>query len=314
MPKDADEQAKIGEYYLVRKKYAKAADHFKLSLELNDQPGIIKRNLGIAYWHLGAKEEAGKLIESNWDNDIPEYLRAMQSVGLQKQAITKIFPLLAAKLSNEEDIGDLLDPIAKSFASEKEKADFFLKLANAGKDDALPAEKMIREGLIANEYRPQFYEKLLKPMSAEIYNYEFQEIVQRGYSQEDAEEIYDHEHSFPENISENLDKLSLLFSYLNDLIVSGNRGKAKKFLTKLEGFYQGKAPRDSELRLYHLQLFGGNWRKFVGIEVSETVTNPQEPSINRLNAALELLNKLNRQRKPISFGRFLRKNVGFGTI
>lgn len=296
-PNDASEQAKLGEYYLAKKDFAKAKNHLELSLELDDKPSLVKRKLGVAYWNLGQKENALKLIETDSDSDMIVYLETMQSIGLQRQACQKLLPVLVGKLDENEDIEALIYPIAKSFDSEKDKADFFLKLTNGSKNNELILQKIIQFELVSKEYRQPFFEKLLNQMSNDLVNYEFQEIANHNFSQEDAEEIYDHEHNFAEDNRERFDKLTSQVEYLEYLIDLGKTTEAKKLLSKIEADYKGNAPRSSILRLYHLQLFGGNWQKFVGIEVSDLVTNPQLPSINRLNSAVKVLDKLNRRKE-----------------
>lgn len=296
-PNDANEQAKIGEYYLAKKQFAKAKNHLELSLELNNESNSVKRKLGVVYWNLDNKKEAEKLLESGWDSDTIDYLEIMESLNLQRQAVQKLLPLLIKRLEEGEDIEVLIYPIAGSFKSEKDKAEFFLKLVNGSSNNDLVLQKIIQFELVAKEYRQPFFEKLLNQMSDDLYNYEFQEIDKRTFSQEETEEIYDHEKNFEEKGRERFDKLTFQIEYLEYLIDLGKIAEAKKALSKIENDYKGNAPRPSIIRLYHLQLFGGNWHKFIGIEVSDTVINPKPPSINRLNDAVELLKRLNRQKE-----------------
>ncbi|HRH46688.1 MAG TPA: hypothetical protein PKY82_33900, partial [Pyrinomonadaceae bacterium] len=223
--------------------------------------------------------------------DIPTYLQTLKNIGLQHQAQEKIFPILVEKVKQDEKIDDLITVILESFDSEQEKADYFLKICQKTNEKSL-TQMLIDQSLIAKEFRQPFYEILVHLNAYNSSDYEFEEIAGRTFSNEDAEEIYDHEKDFQ---LEEIDSLKWQRDYLEYLLEIGKNAEAKTLIVQIENDLKGKSSRPVWLCVAHLQIIGGNLQKFIGIEVTDNVTEMKPPNIERLNEAVTMLRKVRRE-------------------
>ncbi len=294
LPKDASEQVKLGKYYLAKNELAKAREHFELSLELDNENAEDLAIIGETLWRLGDKQKAVEVFEKVLSKSIPIYLQTMQRLGLEHHAQENIIPILVQKEKKNEDLEEFLYPIAKSFDNERSKAEFLLKLTDKLKDSTLVLQKIIQNELIALEFRQLFYEKLFTKMEFDSTDYEFETIARRAFSNEDAEEIYDHEKDFAEANRERNDKYTFQYDYLEFLLKLNKTPEAKKLILQIESEMKGKFPRPFSLRLKHFQLFSEDLEKIVSIRVTDNVKDIKPPSIERLNEAVMLLKNLKR--------------------
>lgn len=294
LPKEASEQTKLGEYYLAKNELEKAEAHILLARELDENDIYSLAKWCKILWAKGEKEKAQKLLEKLLTKSEWLYLNTMREIGLAKQAQTKLLPILSKKLDEGEDIEDVIYKLAKSFDSEKAKADYFYNLVSQGRESRLVLQKTIQFELVAKEFRQPFYEKLLSKMEFDYNDYEFAEISRRTFSNEDAEEIYDHEKDFAEPSRERFDKYTFQFDYLEFLLNNGKIADAKKLIIQIESEMKSKFPRPFSLRLNHYLLLGGNLQRIVGIKVTDNVTDVKPPSTERLNEAVEMLRKAKR--------------------
>jgi hypothetical protein len=295
LPKKAFEQRAVGEYYLAKNEVEKAESHILIARELDENDIYSLAKWCRILWMKGEKEQAkvgfDKLLKrSNW-----LYLDTMREIGLTNQAHEKLLPVLIKKLDDGEDIEEVIYKLADSFDSEKGKAEYFYKLVSEGKESRLISQKIIQFELVAKEFRQPFYEKLLSEFEAEYNDYEFAEISRRTFSNEVAEEIYDHEKDFAEASRERFDKFTFQYDYLEFLLANGKTADAKKLILQIENEMKGKFPRPFSLRLHQYLFFGGSLQKLVGIKVTDNVTNAKPPSIERLNEAVEMLKKAERE-------------------
>ncbi|MEK7723408.1 MAG: tetratricopeptide repeat protein [Acidobacteriota bacterium] len=291
LPKDAKEQAKIGEYYLARNELEKANEHFQISLELDGENAYVLAKAGETLWRLGDKQKAEEVFSYVLNKDVSIYLQTLKNIGLQRQAQENVYPILVSKINWTQEIDGLVSAVAQSFDSENEKAEYFLKLCKEANERDF-TEKILKQNLVAKDFRELFYKLLVKSTNNNSYNYEFEEIARRTFSNEDAEEIYDHEKDF--KIGEE-DSLNWQREYLDFLIEKGKNIEAKQLILQIENDLKGKSSRPEWLRLGHLQIIGGNLQKFVGIEVTDNIMEVKPPSIERLNEAVKLLNISQRQ-------------------
>jgi cellulose synthase operon protein C len=292
LPKDASEQAKLSEYYLAKNDLEKAREHFELSIELGNEDVESLANYGETLWRIDEKEKAEEVFEELLKKDIPIYLQTLQKLELHKQLVEKILPVLVQKDEDEEDLEELIYPIADTFDNESEKANYFLKLVDKLKNPKLVLQKIIQNQVIAKEFRQPFFERLLSEMEFESNDYQFEEISRRTFSNEVAEEIYDHEKDFAEAQRERFDKFTYQYDYLEFLLEMNKIAEAKKLVSQIENEMKGKIPRPISLRLIRFQLFGGNLQKIVGIEVTENIKLAKPPSIERLNETVAMLRKI----------------------
>ena len=290
LPKDASEQAKLGDYYLAKNELEKSKAHFQLSLELNAGNVEVTAKLGETFWRFGEKQKADECFTKVLKNDALIYLQTLTKLKLQRQAQDKLFSLLVEKIKNKEPIDGLLLSVADSFVSENEKAAYFLELSRLSDDENL-VETLIDRNFIAKTFRQPFYDILVKSNNFNNNNYEFEEISRRAFSNEDAEEVYDHENNFK---LEEVSTLNRRREYLDFLLENGKFSDAKKLIKKVEDELKGKLPRPVWLRLAHFQLSGGNLQKIVGIEVTDKVVSVKLPDLERLNEAVAMLKKTNR--------------------
>jgi hypothetical protein len=214
-------------------------------------------------------------------------VQTLKRLGLQRQAQEKIYPILVEKSSLGNDADSLLTAVANSFDSENEKAQYFTRLCKEANYQDF-TEKIIQQNLIGKDFRQPIYENLIKYRNFLHSDYEFEEISQRTFSNEDAEEIYDHEKDF-KLVDE--DSLKWQHEYLDWLIEKGKTAEAKRLILQIESDIKGKTPRPVWLRLGHLQIIGGSLQRFVGIEVTDNVPNVKLPNIERLNGVVAMLKR-----------------------
>jgi tetratricopeptide (TPR) repeat protein len=291
LPRDANEQARLGEYYLAKNEPEKARQHFQLSLELDRENTYVQARLGETYWRLNEKPKAETIFGELLQTDPENYFRTLRKLRLQQTARERLLPIVIAKLEADEKIDDLLRLMADSFLSDREKAAFFITLCRGAHGDRL-AENIIRQKLVPTEYHQPFYEILVKSNRLAGSDYVFEEIVRRTFSDEVAEEIYDHENDFE---AEEIESLKWHREYLEFLLDRGKDSAAKSLILQIEKDLQGKYPRPVWLRLARFQIFGGNMQNIIGIAVTDNVPDPKPPSIERLNAAAAVLRKAKRE-------------------
>lgn len=290
LPNAAGEQAKLGEYYLAKNDLEKAREHFQISLELNEENTSARAKLGEILWRLGERQKADEIFADLLEKDVPIYLQTLKNIGLHRQGLEKAFQFLWIHLQDDQKDSVLLEPVLQTFDSEGEKADYFLKICQKMDNEEF-TEKLLKQGYIAKEFRQPFYARLIKSNNYNSYNYEFEEVVRRTFSNEEAEEVYDHEKDFVLKDDENLIWQREL---LENLLENGKNAEAKKLILQIESELKGKLPRPIWLRLAHYQLFGGNLQRLIGIEVTDNVANTKPPSVERLNEAVAMLRKLKR--------------------
>lgn len=289
LPKQASQQTKLGEFYLGKNELEKANEHFQISLELDNENIETLAKSAETLWRIGEKEQAGKILEKVLTQADWLYLETMTRLNLRQQAQLKLLPYLISKIDQDKDVEDIIYRLAQGFDSEKKKAEYFLRLANESKKSEALVQKIIQFELVSKEFRQPFYEKLLSKLEYESSNYEFEEISRRTFSNEDAEEIYDHEKDFADAPRERDDKFTYQYDYLEFLLENSKTTEAKRLILLIENEMKGRFPRPILLRLKHFELFGGNLQKLVGIEVTNNVKEPKPPSIERLNAVITLL-------------------------
>lgn len=294
LPKDASEQAKLGEYYLAKNKLEKSKQHFELSFELNNENVADLASYAETLWLSGERQKAEEIFADILEKNIPVYLQTMQKLKLQRHNIENTIPILVAKEAENKDLEEFIYPIANSFDNESEKANYFLKLTNEIKNARFILQKIIQHEIIAKEFRQPFYERLLSKIEFDANDYEFEEISRRTFSNEVAEEIYDHEKDFADASRERYDKFTFQYDYLEYLLETNKIAEAKKLILQIENEMKGKFPRPFSLRLAHFNLFGGDLQKIVGIRVTDNVKEIKLPNIERLNESVAMLRKIKR--------------------
>src|SRR5205085_8660746 len=136
-PHDANEQAKLGRWYLDAHEPQRALEHLQLALEAQPDDEQLRADLGAAYFMRGDKERA----RAEWrqiiarDNPAPAscalFLRTLAAHGLTDEARAQLLPILSVQLKKlsagwrgdeaqqSKDFADyksLLHALADSFA------------------------------------------------------------------------------------------------------------------------------------------------------------------------------------------------------
>ena len=319
-PQSADEQARLGVFYLTKNDPENALEHLRLAAEINPDDKNIKANLGAVYFLTNSEKKARDIWkeiiadENGSVEDTELYLQTLSKYGLQTQARQDIFPLLVKKLKEKDqgdngyyqndkqklpaDLKNFLGRLAKSFESETVQADYFQKLVSAVPNNTLLPEMLINDSLIAESRRAPFYEILIgRSAVLSSSDYEYEAVVEKTYSTREAEEVFDVENDFKVTEPEG-EHLLWQKEYLIYLLHIGANPKAQNLLSEIENEINRRYARPEWLRLAEIRLHlrQGNPAKileeakhFVGIAVRPDTPSVKPPSVERLNDVLQIL-------------------------
>lgn len=313
LPESADEQFKLGAYYLGQNNYPKAIEHLKLSIETENAAIDDKRKLstlGAAYFKLGSKDMADKLwlqvIENKELEDAIVLIQTLQKYELSSEA-RKIFPNIIIKFlsqsnaDNSEEFRTLIKAVSTSFTSEKEKTAYFLQIMQQRPTDKSLGKMLIKENLIDEKNQAVFYELLLnRTEQISDYDYQFQ-TVSKGFlsNQSEVESVYDAEKNYKIEEPEN-ERYKLQKTYCEYLIKRGENAEAERIISQIESELSNNFARPDWLRLtkIRLQIRRGKFdsveaKRFIGIEFSDAAKEIKLPSVERLNEILRVLREEN---------------------
>jgi cellulose synthase operon protein C len=307
LSRNADEQAKLGEFYLQRNAYDEAIEHFRLALE-SDEKIATWAKLGAAYYAAGKTD----LATDAWKTALAEadvessliYFQILRKYGLAEKARENLAPVIVGFLvSNNADdsinFQALIRDVAASFGdAETPKAAYFRRILNERKTDTSLAEMLVNESLIGENERHEFYELLIaRSEASSYYDYSFAPYLQRNWA--DAELIYEQENEYKTDEPEN-ERYEWQKKYLEFLIDRRDNQRAEQTIAIIEKDLSGRYARPAWLRLakINLQIRGGKFdlpeaEKFVGIIASESATEIKAPSVERFNDVLMVLKKEN---------------------
>ena len=314
-PRDMGEQFKLGTFYLQMGEPKKAIEHFLSALELSPEDESALAHLGAAYYLAGESAEAEKawrrLLTGKTLSGYSVYFQALQNFGLAEKARADVFPITVEYLKKDsddlEEFINLIRLIAASFSSEKEKADYFLKICSAvSPGDTVLAKNLLSESLISEDERNLFYEILTSntdDSSSYDSDYEFTSVLQRTLSADEAEAIFDQENEYKAAGEPTNDRYGWQREYLELLVKQRDAAKARTLVAQIEKKLAGRYARPEWLRLIkmRLQMREGNFQlinaeRFVGISLnSSVVADIKPPSVERLNNVLRLLKEENLQ-------------------
>jgi len=323
-PQDADEQAKLGRWYLEKQEAKKAIEHLQIALEMKSGEPSIVADLGTAYFVSGDKKKAHELWESLINGEemsfdsMNIYLETLKRNGLADEARTRLTNETIASLNEyrfedyvQESYGKKLDipknlirVLADSFekkeAGEAVKARYFLKLYESVPKVSLLPEMLIRENLVQRKYLVLFYRILIResePINHYDYDYDFQPFV-NGYEETDtAEETFEHQNSF-EFEETSAEVLKYQHELLDLLIESSQEKEAANLISEIEKELSGKYVRPVWLRIAKARLLLRSGRKaeavsllrhLVGTETDKSVGVVTSPNFERLNESTAML-------------------------
>ncbi len=176
-PRNAEEQEKLGEFYLKRNELKAAIEHFQLAMELENsvvEDRTKMSALGTAYFKMGNRKYAEELWAQVLEDETIEsgaiYFQILQTYELSEQGREKL-PLIIVKFlqtsnaDNSEDFQTLIRAVADSFDNEAQKSAYFQAILQKRPTDTSLAAMLVNENLIDKSEQPKFYELLIKPES-----------------------------------------------------------------------------------------------------------------------------------------------------
>ena len=309
LPRDPQEQIKLGTYYLNKKDYENAVAHLRLAAELSDRNNELQAILGAAYYLAGRKAEA----ENTWTDlfkELPDdqqteisllIAQTLHRYDLVTQIRVPLSQIVVKYLENNDadnspEFQKLIRIIADSFGDEAEKATYFNQILTNRPTDKSLAEMLIDENLIGENQRSQFY-KLLIERNREIdyRDYSFQAVQQRIFDYAEAELIYDQETDYaPEE--PDYERLTWQKRFVEFLLQKRETAEANRLITEIETDLKTIYARPLWLRTAKitLQIRTGNYdsaeaEKIIGITVPESATEIKPPSLERFNEIVRIL-------------------------
>ncbi|HQU83018.1 MAG TPA: tetratricopeptide repeat protein [Pyrinomonadaceae bacterium] len=307
LPKNADEQAKLGEFYFEKNDMKSAVEHLSLAVEIEPENKEFWATLGAIYLKVGKNDFAEKTFKNvfteNSESEQLLYFQILKKYGFAEKAredsLPKIVQFLEkADVDDHEKLQKLIREIASSFTEENEKAIYFKEILRRRPTDRSLAKMLLDENLLAKNVRNDFYEILISRLDNSDYygaDYDFQANAEKFWSQSDAESVYEQENNFEAEETEN-ERISRQREFLELLLEQGENTKAEKIIAEIEAEINEKFVRPVWLRAakINLQIRGGNVdfegiERFIGISVSDSATQIIPPNVERFNTVLEIL-------------------------
>ncbi len=319
-PNSADEQARLGAFYLAQKDTKNAFEYLRVAVEMKPGDKNIKANLGAVYFQTGEPEKAREMWagiiagENTSIEDGELYLQTLREYGLAAEAREKLFSLVVKNLKENdpgkenyydgkkpelpENFKNLIRQLAESLDSGAAQAAYLQKFTVAIPTSILLPQMIINESLIAEDNRALFYEMLIARhsiSSSSDYNYEA--VLEKTYNTETAEEIYDIENNYKHSQPE-YERINWQKKYLDFLLARSENDEAQKLIADIESELNRHYSRPEWLRLARMkvQIRQGDLAKtqdaaksFIGIEPKADVPTVKPPSIERLNDFLQIL-------------------------
>lgn len=315
-PNDANEQVKLGKFYLEQKDFGRAFEHFNLANEKNPNDVSIKINLGVCYFQLGEPQKA----EQIWNNSIESetasiadaeiYLKTLSEYGQAAKARENLKPFLIHRLKNysesgfsekteNENLNNFIQFLSKTFRDEEKQFIFFEDITKAVKYNSFLPEIVVRKQLVSRKYLGEFYQLLIgqsAKLSVYEQDYDFTSLSKGNFSDEEAEFLLDQHKNYEISESQN-DRLIWQKEYLEFLLTENRNQEAEKLIEEIEFSLQEKFARPVWLRLAKIRLALREnspsafeyIEKFVGIEVSPNAAEVKPPNIERLNDVITVL-------------------------
>ena len=313
-PRNADQQIKLGVYYLNKKDLNAADEHLRLAVELEPENKTAWTYFGAAKYLADKKDEARKswavvLSDETRIKDLPPLLQTLEKYGLAKQAREFASPVIVDYLKNANADGspesqNTIREIARSFTDENEKSIYFRDILRQRPTDVSLAAMLVNENLIAKNRQAEFYETLLErdPKSTGE-DYDYMNITRRVWTQEDAESIADQENGY-KIVEPNNQRFAHCKNYLALLVELREDQKAQRLIAIIEKDLTNRYALPPEIRLaqIRLKIRAGQFdaaqiERYVGISVSDSATEIHPPSVERFNDILQILKKENREKE-----------------
>ena len=317
-PHNSDEQYKLGAFYLEKGELKPAIEHLRLAIEADnfavDQNAKLSV-LGTAYFKIGrrdyAEETWARFLDGGSIQNGVIFFQTLQQYGLSKVAQTRVAPLIVkflvtANADNSEDFQKLIRAVAASFADEAKKSAYFQAILQKRPTDVSLAAMLVNENLIAQNEQKPFYESLInRSADLDYADYNFKSVVEKSWTKEDAESIYEQENEYKTEEPESK-KYDWQKKYLELLTSERDNAKAAQMILEIETEINNRYMRPAWLREAKIRLAirenKFEWteaERFVGITVSDSVTEIKPPNVGRFNEVLQILKEENKNSEAI---------------
>jgi Flp pilus assembly protein TadD len=326
-PADADEQARLGRWYLEQRDFGHAKEHLTLAHDAQPEDKTILADLGSAFFLSGDSRKANEwwdeiIAKSDSVADHALYLETLVKHKLNDQARLRLSKFVTTTLQKdlqyEEEydsaerkeqfasFGNLIRTLARSFSASSEaplapaveatKAKFFAHLCAAAPDNRFLPEFLLRNSLVSRQEAGQFYQMLIKRsagMPAYDRDYAYTGLISETFDDSTVEYALDQETSFHRS-EPDYDRLKWQRQYLDYLIQQQQTAPARQLIAAIEAEIKWHYARPVWLCFASLRLDVReghealtDLQRLVGIKTNSTETLP--PSIERLNEAVALL-------------------------
>lgn len=305
-PRNSADQTEIGAFYLENKDLLSAAEHFRIAVEQSSSVDSLA-GLGSAYYIAGKKDWAKEIftraINDAGPKDLLEFFTTLDRYGLAAEARSELTDklvdfLTTANADRSDDFGELIGTIVHSFKNEKQTADYFRAILAKRPTDTSLAKMLLDESLIDNENSDAFFERIISASGNSGYretNYDFSSILQRTWSVDDAESMYDQENDYRSDQSED-DVLGWRNKYIDVLFARNENARAAAMIDQVEKDLHGRNVRPAWLRLARLRagVRSGHFdqaqaERFIGITVADSVSEIKPPNLERFDQVRQML-------------------------
>ncbi|HVE55828.1 MAG TPA: tetratricopeptide repeat protein [Pyrinomonadaceae bacterium] len=321
-PKAADLQFNLGYFYLEQRDFSRALEHFHLASELAPDDKSFLPYIGAAYFQLDEKEKAfepwSKIIEG--ENATIEnaslYLKTLADFGQIQKARSDVRPILLAELKSLENdsanpesrqnLKEFIRNLSSTFSDEAEKSAFFLEICKESPDDKILPQILIEDSSIGKKDLGDFYKILIERADGfENYehDYDYVSLLETTWDADEAELLFDSEKDFEIEEPKN-ERLDWQKKYLDLLLENRDFTASGKLIAEIESSLKGHYPRPVWLRTakFRVELSQNKaaivlqkMMKFAGVEVSPNAQKAALPNLERLNAAIEILENENQK-------------------
>ncbi|HEV8593761.1 MAG TPA: hypothetical protein VGQ55_16770, partial [Pyrinomonadaceae bacterium] len=305
-PRNSADQIELGAFYLENKDAQAAAEHFRIAVEQNPNVNALA-SLGSAYYLAGRQDWANEMfdraIKDAGPNDLAAFFETLDTYGLAAEARGKLPDRIVDYLTTEnadslEEFQELTRSIAHSFKDEKQKADYFRGILAKRPTDTSLAKMLIDESLITKENSDAFFERIISrsvEKGVDETNYDFKSVMQRVWSVDDAESLYDQENDYKIDESDD-DVLTWQRKYIDASFARNENVRAAAIIDQAEKELHGKNARPEWLRIDRLRagVRSGHFdeaqaERFIGITVADAVADIKPASSERFDQVLQML-------------------------
>lgn len=323
-PRNANEQYKLGEFYLEKGELKSAVEHLRLAVDADDSFSRAEKEksatLGSAYFKIGrgdyAEELSARILADESVESGEVYFRVLQKYDLSEPARAKLPPIIVKFLEtndaeNSEEFQKLIRAVAASFDDEAEKSVYFQAILRNRPTDKSLAAMLVGENLIGGNEQNFFYELLIgRSHDLRDYDYEFRSVAERVWTKEDAEAVYEQANEYKTEEPET-ERYEWQKKYLELLTSARDDARAERLIREIEKELKNRYARPAWLQAakIRLEIRRGTYgiaeaKRFIGITVSDSATKITAPSAQRFTELLQILKEENRSAETVHLSEF----------